>query len=170
MTEVAEEHRGADDAEQQHERVRRPSARVASAVSDSVPPSPLLSARSSTSTYLIVTTTISAHTISDSTPSTVSRRHRAGFGRRHHRDAEGVERARADVAVDDADAAERQRPDAPLGMRLGDGRDHRAAGFACNVSHEIEAGFGCVATSRGGFYTPPRPKTTAPGCNCWLAQ
>ena len=33
--------------------VRRPSARVASAVSDSVPPSPLLSARSRMSTYLM---------------------------------------------------------------------------------------------------------------------
>ena len=53
--------------------VRRPSARVASAVSESVPPSPLLSARSRTSTYLIVTTTISAHRISESTPSTISR-------------------------------------------------------------------------------------------------
>ena len=52
---------------------RRPSARVASAVSDSVPPSPLLSARSRTSTYLIVTTMTSAQTIIDSTPSTVSR-------------------------------------------------------------------------------------------------
>jgi len=53
--------------------VRRPNARVASAVNDSVPPSPLLSARSSRSTYLIATTTISAHRISESTPSTMSR-------------------------------------------------------------------------------------------------
>ena len=53
--------------------VRRPSARVASAVSESVPPSPLLSARSRISTYFSVTVTISAHTISDSTPSTTSR-------------------------------------------------------------------------------------------------
>jgi hypothetical protein len=53
--------------------VRLPSALVASAVSDSVPPSPLLSARNSSKTYLRVTTTISAHRISDSTPRTVSR-------------------------------------------------------------------------------------------------
>ena len=53
--------------------VRRPNARVASAVNDRVPPSPLLSARSSRSTYLIATTTINAHTISESTPSTMSR-------------------------------------------------------------------------------------------------
>ena len=53
--------------------VRRPSARVASAVKDSVPPSPLLSARSRISTYLMVTTTISDQRIRESTPSTVSR-------------------------------------------------------------------------------------------------
>jgi hypothetical protein len=52
--------------------VRRPSARVASAVSESVPPSPLLSARSSNKTYLRVTTTTNAHTIIERTPSTVS--------------------------------------------------------------------------------------------------
>ena len=53
--------------------VRRPSARVASAISESVPPSPLLSARSRISTYFRVTTMISAHTMSESTPSTASR-------------------------------------------------------------------------------------------------
>ena len=53
--------------------VRRPSARDASAVSDSVPPSPLLSARRSTRTYLTVTTTASAQRIKESTPSTISR-------------------------------------------------------------------------------------------------
>jgi hypothetical protein len=36
-------------------------------------------------------------------------------------------------------------------MRLGNGRDHRATGSACNVSHESEAGFGCDAASGGGF-------------------
>ena len=89
--------------------VRRPSARVASAVSDSVPPSPLLSARSRIRTYFSVTVMMSAHTMSDSTPSTMSRVTMlivacgdCGF-------AEGVERAGADVAVDDANAAERQR-------------------------------------------------------------
>ena len=53
--------------------VRRPSARVASAVSESVPPSPLLSARSRISTYFSVTVMMSAHRISDSTPSTTPR-------------------------------------------------------------------------------------------------
>jgi CheY-like chemotaxis protein len=43
------------------------------AVSDSVPPSPLLSARRRTRTYLAVTTTASAQRIKDSTPSTISR-------------------------------------------------------------------------------------------------
>ena len=53
--------------------VRRPSARVASAVKDSVPPSPLLSARNRIKHVFDVTTMISAHRISDSTPSTMSR-------------------------------------------------------------------------------------------------
>ena len=48
--------------------VRRPSARKANAVSASVPPSPLLSARSRISTYFRVTTKISDQKISDSTP------------------------------------------------------------------------------------------------------
>ena len=47
-----------------------PTARCASAISASVPPSPLLSARSRMTTYFSVTTTISAHRISESTPST----------------------------------------------------------------------------------------------------
>ncbi len=45
-------------------------ARCASAISASVPPSPWLSARSRITTYFSVTTTISAHRISESTPST----------------------------------------------------------------------------------------------------
>jgi len=53
--------------------LRRPSARWPSAISDSVPPSPALSARKSSSTYLVVTTISSAHRISDSTPSTITR-------------------------------------------------------------------------------------------------
>src|ERR1700676_4920729 len=51
----------------------RPSARWPSAISDSVPPSPLLSARSSSRTYFAVTTIKSAHRISDRTPSTMTR-------------------------------------------------------------------------------------------------
>ena len=45
-------------------------ALLASVISDSVPPSPLLSARSTKTTYLTVTTMVSAQTISDSRPST----------------------------------------------------------------------------------------------------
>ena len=115
--------------------VRRPSARVASAVSDSVPPSPLLSARSRISTYLRVTTTISAQTISDSTPSTMSRVTGPDSAGRHHRLAEGVERAGADIAVDDADAAERQRPERlPLRHAAPPRGGRRAAGRACDRS------------------------------------
>ena len=47
-----------------------PTARCASAISASVPPSPWLSARSRITTYFSVTTMISAHRISDTTPST----------------------------------------------------------------------------------------------------
>lgn len=50
-----------------------PSTLWARAISESVPPSPRLSARSSSSTYLIVTTRISAQMISDSTAITTSR-------------------------------------------------------------------------------------------------
>ena len=46
-------------------------AREASAIKASVPPSPLLSARSSRRTYFAVTTMRSAHTISDRMPSTI---------------------------------------------------------------------------------------------------
>ena len=48
-------------------------ARCASAISVSVPPSPLLSARRMNSTYLIVTMKISAHRMSDTMPKTISR-------------------------------------------------------------------------------------------------
>src|SRR6201996_717112 len=48
----------------------RPNARWPSPISDSVPPSPLLSARNSRSTYLAVTTMNSDHRIRLSTPST----------------------------------------------------------------------------------------------------
>ena len=54
-------------------RLRRPNARCPSAIRDSVPPSPLLSARNSSSTYLAVTTMNSDHRISESTPSTMAR-------------------------------------------------------------------------------------------------
>ena len=50
-----------------------PIARWARAINVSVPPSPLLSARRMNSTYLMVTMTISAHKMSDTTPKTISR-------------------------------------------------------------------------------------------------
>ena len=50
--------------------VRLPSAICASAVSERMPPSPLLSANIRNSTYLAVTTMSSAQTISDTTPMT----------------------------------------------------------------------------------------------------
>ena len=52
---------------------RRPTAREASAIKVSVPPSPLLSARSRITTYFSVTMMNSAHRMSDTTPSTVAR-------------------------------------------------------------------------------------------------
>ncbi len=60
--------------------LKRPTARVASAIKVSVPPSPLLSARSNMTTYFKVTMMNSAHRISDTTPSTVSRGSSAAFG------------------------------------------------------------------------------------------
>src|SRR6185312_14058317 len=54
-------------------RLRRPNARCPSAISDSVPPSPLLSARNSSNTYLAVTTMNNDHRISESTPRTMVR-------------------------------------------------------------------------------------------------
>ena len=53
--------------------LRRPNARCPSAISDSVPPSPLLSARNSSSTYLAVTTMNNDHRISERTPRTMVR-------------------------------------------------------------------------------------------------
>ena len=63
-----------------------------------------------------MTTTISAHRISESTPSTASRvAAPSGADGGVDRFAQRVERAGADVAVDDADAAERERPEAVCG-------------------------------------------------------
>ena len=53
--------------------VRRPMVRDTSAIRDSVPPSPLLSRRVRMKMYLIVTTMISDHSISEITPRTSSR-------------------------------------------------------------------------------------------------
>ena len=58
-----------------------------------------------------MTTIISDQKISDSTPSTFSRRHRHAVLRREAL-AQRVERARADVAVDDAEGGEGERGEA----------------------------------------------------------
>ena len=137
---VAVEQRAADDAEQDDDAgAARPSARGASAISASVPPSPLLSARSRMSTYLRVTMTISAQMISDRMPSTtVSLAGIAGPDRGQHRFAQRVERAGADVAVDDADAAERQRPEAGRGGASADAAvGRRPAGAATVWSWDV---------------------------------
>ena len=100
-------------------------ARNASAISASVPPSPLLSARSRISTYLSVTTTISAQKISERTPRTASRVTGAAGGGRDDRFAKRVERAGTDVAVDDADAADGEGEEAGVRARVtvpGDGQ------------------------------------------------
>src|SRR6185503_7911271 len=84
--------------------VRRPSARVASAVSDRVPPSPLLSARSRRSTYFSVTVMMSAQSDFARYDRVIARGHR-GF-------AKGIKWAGPDIAVHDANAAERKRNEA----------------------------------------------------------
>ena len=74
-----------------------------------MPPSPLLSARSRISTYFSVTMSSSAQVISDSTPNTASRPAKLVALAAMHGFAERVQRARADVAVDDADRADDER-------------------------------------------------------------
>ena len=115
---VAIEQRRADHAEQRRRRqCCWPSARCASAISDSVPPSPLLSARRTSSTYLSVTMMISAQRISETHAEHHLARQRAAAGGRAaaRLSLQRVERAGADVAVDDADGAERQGPEGGRG-------------------------------------------------------
>ena len=61
----------------------------------------------------------------------------AGARRRQHRFAQRVERAGADVAVDDADAAERQRPEAGFDRRVATirGRSRAARQGGGTVGH-----------------------------------
>ena len=152
--------------------VRRPSARVASEVSDSVPPSPLLSARSSTSTYLM-------RDDDDQRPQDHRQhaehrvaRDRTGLGRRHRRHAEGVERACADVAIDHADAAERQRPETGswTGPRstagLAGGEASPATSLMIGAMADRAARVYAASQQERRPYTPPTAKTTAvPRCN-----
>ena len=80
----------------------------ASDISDSVPPSPSSSARSTKPTYFTVTISVSAQTISDRTPRTSSRTTVPSEAATLQRLAEGVDRAGADIAVDDAERTEDQ--------------------------------------------------------------
>ena len=106
---VAVEQRRADHAEPEDTSAGSAATRCASAISASVPPSPLLSARIRKTTYLIVTMRISAQVISETTPRTASSasppRRRVVQGLAH-----GVERAGADVAEHHAQAAQHQHP------------------------------------------------------------
>ena len=71
-----------------------------------MPPSPWLSARMTKTRYLTETTMTSDQKISDSTPSTFSRSTATPCGAVEAL-AQRVERAGADVAVDDAEGAHR---------------------------------------------------------------
>ena len=74
-----------------------------------MPPSPSLSARSTKTTYFSDTISISAQKISDTMPKTSwgSRNRMADAGERN---LERIKRAGADVAVDDAERGQRQKP------------------------------------------------------------
>ena len=108
---VAVEQRGAEEAERDEDRPRRgvagASRGATSDISARMPPSPRLSARMTKTRYLIEMTMISDQKISESTPSTLS-----GVGGDAvlavKALAQRVERAGADVAVDDAERAERE--------------------------------------------------------------
>ena len=114
-------------------------------------------------TYFSVTTTISAHRISESTPSTACglavARVPAG---RDDGFAQRVERAGADVAIDDADAAEHQGLEAGGGMRfamtVGRGRFRRGdRTFRLTWG----AGLGCLphcTNAERQAYTPGRER------------
>ena len=133
----------------------------------SVPPSPLLSARSRSTTYLSVTTMISDHRISESTPSTTVAGDRAGLGRRHHRLAERVERAGADIAVDDADAAERQRPQARIRdvTRHRPGHGPRRTRYFRSLHGPSGQGQSGARAKRGAAYITAHPQATCSADN-----
>ena len=151
--------------------VRCPSARWASAFSDRMPPSPLLSACIRNRTYFAVTTISSAQMMRETTPTTS-----AGAERRVLQLAESglqrVKRARSDVAEDHADRAEREDPKAA-------GRGVAVRGFGRSVSRAERPparGVGtCRRASRGAgggrtpgktarVYTLPRTAREGPGC------
>ena len=89
---------------------------------------------------------------------------RPGFDRRDHRHAKRVKRARADVAVDDADAAERQRPQARFVLKYAIGSRRGRAGRGLFVRY-LGHGAGSVSThrKRGAPYITTHPLATCPG-------
>ena len=97
-----------------------PGERCASAASARVPPSPLLSARMMISTYLTVTTRISAQKIIDSEPITATWLGKPAFGGQHG-GAQCVKRRGADVAEHHAHGAQHQAEHvaAVIGRRSG---------------------------------------------------
>ncbi len=118
---VAVEERRAEHADQRAastaSRGRSRTDAVASASSAMMPPSPRLSARSTSVTYLSETTIISAQKIADMPPRMFS-----GVSANAVLGIEGflrrVERARADIAVDDAQGEQRKPSVARRGARL----------------------------------------------------
>ena len=112
---------------------------ISSAVSARMPPSPWLSARITRARYLIEMMMISAQNTIDATPNAFARVDREVVVL--ERLTERVQRARADVAVDDAQGAERQRQQAPLMAGIGmldDGHDAQA--IRLRVSDGVLAG------------------------------
>ena len=159
----------------------RPMARCASAIRVRVPPSPLLSARRRSSTYFSVTMMISAQRISDRTPSTASRLSaRAAMGGGMQRLAEGIERAGADIAIDDADRTDGEAPEtgrgcasrrcrpwplrscyAPSGVSGG------RTGFAGRRADRIGR-LCCTAARPAAIYTVPASGARARAMRCGL--
>ena len=104
-----------------------PSALRASAISERMPPSPLLSMRSRIATYLTVTIRNERpEDQRDGADHLLGQQDAVGAGR-DQRLAEGVERARADIAVDDPDGADQQRPEAGMAVASRPSRGHRAS-------------------------------------------
>ena len=99
---------------------RSPCLMPRSDISARIPPSPSLSARMTTATYLSEVVISSVQTISDSMPMRDGRR---GAARPFQRGLQRVERARADIAVDDAKRAEHQGAQTAnrrVGLSVGD--------------------------------------------------
>src|SRR5262249_24593155 len=93
--------------------------RCASAINASVPPSPLLSARKQDHNILERNNEKDRPDNQRQKPKTRGLiRGIPGADRRYHRFAHRIERARADIAVHDADRANRERPKTRVGPRL----------------------------------------------------